>query len=254
MPFFHVFVIGSAGFDSYEGVPGSKGQLPSVDNLQEFMSIRAIDSKTPNHCYFYFIDPRHLEVKSDVIAMQAYQNANIPFSFVNRPFSWDTFRKSYRIESNDHVLMVDYANYSTSEYEFSSRFGVRNNWHYWCPGCAGSRLDVEQAYIKARAIPSYSIHGSKPFPIKVSKDYREGVMKELNQLLIYARLLPATSSDPRPPNWILAEVGKDEDTWAIMRESAYQVLSAFFAANGKDYTGIPVTQWYTLVRDIIFRS
>lgn len=239
----HVFVIGSAGVN---GQNGSSGQLPTLESIRKFMTIHP-----DKVCYFYFIDPRHLDVEGDLKLMGEYRKGDIPYSFVPRLFSWDTFSKEYRVEKGDHTLFIDYANYAASEYEYASRLGRNPNWHYWCPGCAGARLDPVEAYSKAIAIPHYSILGTDPLPAHSSVYYREGVMSEINSMLKYARLLPSNSSDPRPPPWLIREVGGDNETWAMMKESSHEVLANFFLANNKDYISRPIDTWYSLVRAMI---
>jgi hypothetical protein len=247
---FHVFIIGSAGFDPCENIPGSKGQLPTVENILQFMKY-----KHNKQCYLYFIDPRHLEVKSDLKFMEEYQKANIPCCFILRPFKFETFYQDYKIDNDDGALFIDFANFATSEYDFINHLEgqkSKKDWYYYTPGCSGPQLNLIEAYEKAKNIPHYTLFNDKPVPRTLSKAYKADILKELNSLLQYVRYIPATSKDARPPEWFLEKIGRDETTWTMLRESAYSVLSNWFERNCMmSYNCYPSEQWYKLVNDII---
>ncbi len=242
LQFFHILVIGSS-----ECPPESNGQLPEVENIVSFMR-----ENSDKQLYFYFIDPRHYDVPGDALFFQAYTEANVPYSIVPRNFKFETFSKEYKIGRDEEALFVDFANLGSSEYEFISRLGDRSNWHYYCPGCAGSQLNLSDAYQRARKIPRYTIHSDQPVPTVLSKAYRGDILKELQHLINYVRYLPATSKDTPPPDWFRKTIGEDRDLWTEMRVSSVQILSHFFERNRMiSYNCFPPDMWYALLREIV---
>lgn len=241
----HILVIGAAG-DSDDS---SRGQLPSVENILEFQ-LRHPGRK----CYFYFIDPVHIQCRSDMELFAQYHARGIAHCVVTLAFSFDTFRHRYRVGVDEEALFIDYANVASSEHDFVSRLGANANWHYLVPGCSGPRLNLENAYTRASRLPKYTIQSTAPIPAGLSPEYIRGIRQELDNILAYVRLLPAGEEHKSPPEWLVAQLGANRDVWHAAREQAYQALTAFFRINNiPDPDCTPVEKWYSLVNKI-FKS
>jgi hypothetical protein len=234
----HILVIGAAGNDR----DASRGQLPAVENILAFMAQRP-----GQQCYFYFIDPEHANCRGDMEKFRLYHERGIAHCMVPRNFRFATFHSDYRVGRDEEAFFIDYANLAASEFDLITSLGVNPSWSYLCPGCAGPRLNLSEAYARARTIPQYTIQGSLPVPAGLSPEYLRGIRRELESLLTYVRLLPSERGR-QPPEWLMDQVGRDPGTWSVMREQAHATLAHFFNANGiADPDCTPLDQWYTLV-------
>lgn len=235
--YLHVFVIGAAS-----SLP-SPGQLPSPANLSAFLA-----NHPDKYCHFYFIDPQHYEVKADLEIFALYQQEDLAFSVVPRIFQFSSFYQEYRIDPGNECLFIDYAGVTTSEYDFLSNLGDKPGWFYWSPGCAGSRLDLEEAWNIARNVPRYTLYSRGKVPAQLSPAYRYSLALELNQVCIYARLLPSSEHDPPAPEWLRerdqAVYQATPEILGMMKTSAFHVLSQFFLNNDSDISGLEDRQWY----------
>ena len=117
--------------------------------------------------------------------------------------------------------------------------GERPGWFYWVPGCSGARLRPEEAWQAAHSWTHHTIYSETPVPRELSRAHRQSLLKELDTLLLYDRLLPGDRKDPDPPSWLtqqdpLVGAGSRKD-WITMRESAVIALEAFFRVNRVDF-------------------
>lgn len=241
----HIVVIGAAGCP-----PDSEGQLPLADNIIQFASMNP--DKVP---YFYFMDPRHWDVPNDIKTFQTYNEIGVAYCVITKNFRFDDFSTLFKIGKNDEVLFVDYANITSSEAEFITRFGERPSWNYLRPGCMGSRLDLICDYKQAQRVSHYTIHSDMPVPQYLSKEHREDLIKEISQLMGYIRYLPTDSKGLDPPQWLRNQIGDDRELWKEMYESAREVIVHFFEQNNMTtYNKFQIQNWDKLLKEIVMSA
>lgn len=238
---FHVLVIGAASHSEHGG------QLPHPEHIAKFAKI---DGKT---AYYYFIDPDHYDSKSDGNTFGKYYEHNVAFCIINRTFNFVKFREEYKINVSESALFVDYANLTSSEYDFIVNLGNNPNWLYWSPGCSGERLDIGNAINTAKNIPRYNLYSTSPVPRNLSVNYQKSIATELNTAIVFVRLIPL-DRDEKLPDWLATHkllFGTDFETRLMIRESSLKLLTDFFTINGVDIHSINPTDWLSVGKKVL---
>ena len=189
-PFLHVLVIGAASNHS------SAGQIPEPGDVLEFLESRS------GPVLFYFIDPAHRSNEDDAKRLSGLQAAGVPLCMVARAFKPEQFRQEYKVMPGDEMLLVDYASIASCEQEWVSLLGGTAGWFYWAPGCAGPRLVPSEAWEASHRWRQHTIYSAVPVPTSLSQSHKRGLLRELDKLLLYSRVLPLDEKDPDPPAWL----------------------------------------------------
>lgn len=225
---FHVLVIGASS-----GSYPERGQLPEKDSIVKFQESQDVP------VYYYFIDPLHAKSDLDDKVFVNYRNTipDMYFTTICLPFNIDKFCTAYKIPSEEKAFFVDYSGTMSSEYVFQKHLGYNKNWTYYTPGCNGKKLHVYNDYKFAQTIPRYSLYGNEPVPKNVSSFYKHDILNDLNELIVYTRLLPEDVNDKkRPPEWMYVSYKLDNDinNMISLRNQSLDTLINFYKINTND--------------------
>lgn len=241
--FLHVFVIGAASNNS------STGQIPMSDNIKEFQESH------PNIMpYFYFIDPLHRNLP-DFLMLHELMKDEIPLCAIANKFDPMKLRDEYKILAEDEVLFIDYAQIADTENAWKSLVGDNKRMFFYIAHVMGNPvLDMNVAYDTAKA-GKYTISSDCKIPKNISKSHKASLIKELEKLINYARLLPTHSDSPPPPDWLIAKDklirdGSINDLFLLRAESE-SIIETFFRLNGTDIYTLKETQWFSVGKQII---
>jgi len=108
------------------------------------------------------------------------------------------------------------------------------------------------AYEIALKMPRYSINFDMPVPDNIKKNYKESIITDLNLIIIYARLLPASMDDNiKVEDWLIQRLKTDKKEELIsVQQKAYNLLSKF-AKNNNISLPQDKNQWYTVCNNCL---
>lgn len=246
MSIYHILIIGSASY-SNSGI----NQLPEPEELKNSVEILSKEGYNP---YLYFIDPRHAQNDSDNKYFNCYWELKIPHCVIALSFDLKKFEKEYKVSKQENALFVDYSGITNSEYDFIINLGNNPKWLYYTAGCQGDKFDLIKSINYAKNLSRYTVYSNDKIPKGLSDKYKESLLNELNELIIFSRLLPDKKEDvDKIPEWLKKHhllLNVHPETIIEIKLSSLQIIENFFNINNVSIYEIDSVNWYIKAKSL----